>query len=117
LINTIFSDELHEKVMTNEESVLHADLNAGLVGYNSSFWQLVHVRLHQGFPPGSMDGRNFLDEIHHLHPLFHSGDMVINPKQYGTFTAEKLKKVWKEIMAKYDTVMVNFIKSGNHDSH
>jgi hypothetical protein len=51
-----------------------------------------------------------------MHPLFHSGKTVIYPKQHGTFTAEKLKKVWKEILAEYDTVMVNFTKSGNHES-
>jgi hypothetical protein len=116
LIGAIFSDELHEKVMTSEETISHADLDAELVGHNSSFWQLVHMRFHEGFSPDSMDGQNFLDEIHHLHPLFHSGDTVINLKHHGTFTAENLKKVWKGITTEYDTVMVNLTRSGNHDS-
>ena len=116
LINVIFSEELHRTAMTSEEGPSRAELDAGLVGHNSSFWQLVHVRFHEGFPPDSTDGPSFLDEIQHMHPLFHSGDAVINPKQHGTFTAEKLKKVWKEILAEYDMVMVNFTKSGNHES-
>ena len=67
LINAIFSDELHEKAMPSEdEAISRADLDAGLVGHNSSFWQLVHARFHQGFPPDSTDGPNCLDENHHL---------------------------------------------------
>jgi hypothetical protein len=97
LINVIFSEELHRMAVTSEEAASRAELDAGLVGHHSSFWQLVHVRFHEGFPPESTDGPHFLDEIQHMHPLFHSGDTVINPKQHGTFTAEKLKKVWKEI--------------------
>jgi len=30
--------------------------------------------------------------------------------------AEKLASAWKALMREYDTVMVNFTKSGNHDS-
>lgn len=51
LINVIFSDELHRKAVTSEDAASHAELDAGLVGHHSSFWQLVHVRFHEGFPP------------------------------------------------------------------
>lgn len=116
LINIIFSEELHEKAMTSEEAATRAELDAGLVGHKSPFWQLVHLRFNEGFPPDSTDGPTFANLIHHMHPLFHTGDTAINPAHHGTWTAEKLKKVWKDIIAEYDTVIVNFTKSGNHDS-
>jgi hypothetical protein len=59
--------------MTSEEAASLAELDAGLVGHNSSFWQLVHVKSHEGFPPESIDGPNFVDEILYVHPFFHSG--------------------------------------------
>jgi hypothetical protein len=66
LINAIFFDELHGKAMSSEEMISCADLDSGLVGHNSSFWQLVHIRFHQCFSSDSIYGPNFLDEIHHL---------------------------------------------------
>jgi hypothetical protein len=43
-----------------------------------------------------------------MHPLFHTGDTVINPGSHGTWTAGKLKKVWKDTLAEYDAVITNF---------
>ena len=36
------------------------------------------------------------------------GDTVINPGSHGTWTAGKLKKVWKDTLAEYDAVITNF---------
>jgi hypothetical protein len=82
LINVVFSEVLHRKAMTSEEAASHAELDTGLVGHPSSFWQLVYVRFHEGSPPESTNRSNFLDKVQHMHPLFH----------FGTFTAEKLNK-------------------------
>ncbi len=107
--------------MTSEEGPSNAELYAGLVGCWAQFIFLaanaclVSLRLPPP-PPKKALIPSFLDDIQHMHPLFHSVNMVINPKQHGTFTAEKLKKVWKEILAEYDTVMVNLTMSGNHES-
>ncbi len=51
LIYVIFSEELHRMAMTIEEGLSCAELDAGLIGNNSFFWQLIHVRFHEGFPP------------------------------------------------------------------
>jgi hypothetical protein len=32
------------------------------------------------------------------------------------FSAEKLTSVWKDLLKEYKTVLVNFTKSGNHES-
>ena len=58
----------------------------------------------------------FADLLHHLHPLFHQNESGVDPSIHGTFSAQKLMAVWKELLKEYDTVMVNFTKSGNHDS-
>ncbi len=52
--------------------------------------------------------------MHHIHPLFHQNDVTIDPKLHGQFSAEKLRSVWKDLQAEYETVTVNFTKS--HDS-
>jgi hypothetical protein len=41
-----------------------------------------------------------------MHPFFHTVDTVINPGSHGTWTSEKLKKVWKDILPEYDTTYV-----------
>jgi len=66
------------------------------------------LRSNEGFPPDSIDGPTFANQIHHMHPLFHTGDTVINPGSHGTWTAGKLKKVWKDTLAEYDAVITNF---------
>jgi len=63
-----------------------------------------------------VDGQKYPDIIHHIHPLFDQHDEVINPGTHGTFKAEKLRLLWKEMQSKYDTVMTKFTKSGNHQS-
>jgi hypothetical protein len=116
LINVFFSEELHELATKSEEAATRAELDADLVGHKLHFWQLVHLRFNEGFPPDSTDGPTFANQIHHMHPLFHTGDTVINPGRHGTWTAEKLKKVLKDLLAQYDSVITNFTKSGNHNS-
>jgi hypothetical protein len=51
-----------------------------------------------------------------IHPLFDQHDEVINPGTHGTFKAEKLQSLWKEMQSEYDTVLTKFTKSGNHQS-
>jgi hypothetical protein len=81
----------------------------------STFWQMVENHFNESFPPDGVDGRTFSDLLHHIHPSFHQNDTV-NPSGHGIFMAEKLASAWKALMREYDTVMVNFTKSGNHDS-
>jgi hypothetical protein len=90
LINIIFSDELGDMSMHSEESATHAELDAGVVGHKSPFWQLVESRFNNGFLPDGTDGQADADLIHHIHPLFNTGDEVINPSLIGAFQAEKL---------------------------
>jgi hypothetical protein len=40
----------------------------------------------------------------------------VAPSDHGEFPADKLMNVWKELLKEYDTVLVNFMKSGNHES-
>jgi hypothetical protein len=58
----------------------------------------------------------FGDLLHQLHPLFHQSEAKVDPSNHGQFPAEKLLSVQKDLLKEYDTVMVNFTKSGNHDS-
>ncbi len=102
--------------MRSEDTVCRAELDAGLVGNNSPFWKMVESRFNTGFPPDGVDGIAHADLMHHIHPLFHQNDVTIDPKRHGQFSAEKLRSVWKDLQAEYDTVTVNFTKSGNHDS-
>jgi len=99
-----------------KKRVARAELDAGLVGYKSSFWTMVEKRFNEGFPPEGVDGMTFADLLHHLHPLFHQNESTVDPSIHGTFSAQKLMALWKELLKEYDTVMVNFTKSGNHDS-
>ncbi len=115
-INVIFSSELGELALRSEATVSHAKLDAGLVGNNSPFWKMVQSRFNSGFPQDGVDGIAHADLMHHIHPLFHQNDVIIDPKLHGQFSAEKLWSVWKDLQAEYDTVTVNFMKSGNHDS-
>jgi hypothetical protein len=116
LINVIFSDELSDAALSSEDSSTRADLDAGLIGYKSPFWKAVEQRFNHGFPPDGVDGTAFADLIHYIHPLFHSSGVEINPEKHGNFPAEKLYAFWKELTKEYDTVFVNFTKSGNHQS-
>jgi hypothetical protein len=116
LINVIFSGELAEIALSSEEAATRAELDAGLVGHKSPFWKMVESRFNSGFPPEGVDGMTFADLMHHIYPLFHYGDTRIDPSAHGQFSAEKLMSVWTELLKEYDTVIVNFTKSGNHDS-
>jgi hypothetical protein len=116
LINVVFSDELSNEAIRSEESATCAELDAGVVGYKSLFWTMAENRFNEGFPPEGVDGMTFADLLHHLHPLFHQNESTVDPSIHGTFSDQKLMAVWKELLKEYDTVMVNFTKSGNHDS-
>jgi hypothetical protein len=77
---------------------------------------MVEARFIGDFPSEGVDGMTFGDMIHHLHPLFHQNDTSVDPSIHGRFSAEKLMSVWKDLLKETDTFMVNFTKSGNHDS-
>jgi hypothetical protein len=77
---------------------------------------MVESCFNKGFRPDSVDGMTFGDLLHQLHPLFHQSETKVDPSNHGQFPAEKLLSVWKDLLKEYDTVMVNFSKSGNHDS-
>jgi hypothetical protein len=116
LINVIFSEELSDLAIRSEDTCTRAELDAGLVGHKSQFWTMVESCFNEGFPPDSVDGMTFGDLLHQLHPLFHQSETKVDPSNHGKFSAEKLLSVWKDLLKEYDTVMVNFTKSGNHDS-
>jgi hypothetical protein len=116
LMNVFFSDELTELALRSEESAMRAELDAELVGHNSPFWRIVEARFNEGFPSDGANGMAFADLIHHLHPLFHQNSIVMTPSDHGIFSAEKLMSVRKELLKEYDTILVNFTKSGNHKS-
>jgi hypothetical protein len=77
---------------------------------------MVESCLNEGFPLDSVDGMTFGDLLHQLHPLFHQNETKVDPSNHGQFPVETLLSVWKELLKEYDTVMVNIMKSGNHDS-
>ncbi len=116
LINVIFSDELSELAMKSEEAATCAELDVGLVGHSSPFWSMVEARFNGGFLSEGVDGMTFVDMIYLLHPLFHQNDTSVDPSIHGQLSSEKLMSVWKDLLNEYDTVMVNFTKSGNHGS-
>jgi hypothetical protein len=116
LINVIFSDELSDLAISSEDSSTRAELDAGLVGHKSQFWRLVESHFNEGFPPESADGMTFGNLLHQLHSLFHQNETKVDPSDHGQFPAEKLLSVWKDLLNEYDTVVVNFTMSGNHDS-
>jgi hypothetical protein len=116
LINVIFSDELSDLAISSEDSSTCAELDAGLVGHKSQFWRMVESRFNEGFPPESADGMTFGNLLHQLHPLFHQNETKVDPLDHEQFPAEKLLSVWKDLLKEYNTVVVNFTKSGNHDS-
>ncbi len=116
LINVVFSDELADESLRSEQCATCTELDAGLVGSKSIFWVVVAKRFNEGFPSDGPDGKKFADLLHQLHPLFHQNDTTVDPYVHGNFSAEKLMSVWKELIKEYDTVMVSFTKSGNHDS-
>ncbi len=116
LINVVFSDELSDEALRSEQCATHAELDAGLVGSKSLFWVTVENRFNKGFLSNGPNGMAFADLLHQPHPLFHQNDTIVDPSIHGKFSAERLMSVWKELLKEYDTVMVNFTKSGNHDS-
>jgi hypothetical protein len=44
LINLIFSDNLCDSAHKSEQAATHAELDAGLLGHRSPFWQMVENR-------------------------------------------------------------------------
>jgi hypothetical protein len=93
-------------------------LDAGLmVGHKLHFWIVVESCFNEGFPPDSVDSMTFgSDLLHHLHPFSHQNETKVDPSNHGQCPNDKLLSVWKDLLKEYDTVMVNFTRSGNHDS-
>ena len=116
LLNCLFSDEIGA-LATTAEDASRADLDTGAVGGNSLYWKVVEKRFNEGFPEDSVDGPVFADKVHFMHPSIQEHHETVNPAIHGTFTSEELRKMWKEIQRDYDRVMVNFTKSGNHNSN
>ncbi len=116
LLNCLFSDEIGALAATAED-VSWADLDTGAVGGNSLHWKVVEKRFNEGFPEDSLDGPVFADKVHFMHLSIQEHHETVNPAIHGTFTSEELHKMWKEIQRDYDRVMVNFTKSGNHNSN
>jgi hypothetical protein len=105
-----------DEALRSEQCGTRAELDAGLVGSKSLFWLTVENRFDEGFPSDGPDGMAFADLLHQPHPLFHQNDTTVDPSLHGKFSVEKLMSAWKELLKEYDTVMVNFTKSGNHDN-
>ncbi len=116
LLNCLFSDEVGQHAAT-AENVTRAELDNGAVVGNSAYWKLVEKRFNEGFPDGSVDGPVFADKVHFTHPTINQHHKRVNPATLGTFTSDELRKMWKDIQSDYDRVMINFTKSGNHNSN
>jgi hypothetical protein len=114
-LNCLFSDEVGATA-ASAEAVSRADLDNGAVGGNSNYWNLVAHRFNDSFPEGSVDGKVFVDQVHFVHPRIEGHHETVNPAVHGNFSSEELRKMWKEIQSDYDKVMINFTKSGNHNS-
>jgi hypothetical protein len=52
-----------------------------------------------------------------MHPTINQHHETVNPAIPGTFTSDELCRLWKEIQSDYDRDMINFTKSGNHNSN
>jgi hypothetical protein len=96
LLNCLFSDEIGALAAT-EGDVSRADLDTGAVGGNSSYWKVLEKRFNEGFPDNSVDGPVSADTVHFMHPSIQEHHETVNPAIHGTFTSEKLRKMWKEI--------------------
>jgi hypothetical protein len=116
LLNCLFSDEIGA-LAASAETVSRADLDNGAVGGKSNYWKVVAQRFNEGFPEGSVDGKVFADKVHFLHPNIQQHHETVNPAVHGSFSSEELRKMWKDIQSDYDKVMINFTKSGNHNSN
>ncbi len=116
LLNCLFSDEIGA-LAASAETVSRADLDNGTVGGKSNYWKVVAQRFHEGFPEGSVDGKVFADKVHFLHPNIQQHHETVIPAVHGCFSSEELRKMWKDIQSDYDKVMINFTKSGNHNSN
>ncbi len=116
LLNCLFSDEIGT-LSASAETVSRADLDNGAVGGKSNYWKVVAQRFNEGFPEGSVDGKVFADKLHFLHPNIQQHHETVNPAVHGSFSSEELRKMWKDIQSDYDKVMINFKKSGSHNSN
>jgi len=67
LIDCLFSDEL-SKVANKCDNVDRSALDSGEVDANSQYWKLVEDRFNSGFPAQSVDGPQFADKAHFVHP-------------------------------------------------
>jgi hypothetical protein len=52
-----------------------------------------------------------------MHPTINQHNETVNPAIHSSFSSDELRKMWKEIQSDYDRVMINFTKSGNHNSN
>jgi hypothetical protein len=52
-----------------------------------------------------------------MHPTINQHHETVNPAIHSSFSSDELRKMWKEIQSDYDRVMINFTKSGNHNSN
>jgi len=52
--------------------------------------------------------------LHHNIQLHHG---TANREVHGSFSSEELHKIWKNIQSDYEKFMINFTKSGNHNSN
>jgi hypothetical protein len=117
LINCLFSDEMRDLAASSTNRLSREELDTGAHGAKSKFWQHIELRFKVGFPSDSVDGSGFANVVHFNHPNFDLFHESINTAEHGTHTAETLRDMWKKIQSEYDTVMVNFTKSGNHNSN
>jgi hypothetical protein len=57
-----------------------------LLGISRLSRHFVFLRSNEGFPPDSTDNPTFANQIHHMHPLFYTGNAAINLANHGTWT-------------------------------
>jgi hypothetical protein len=116
LLNCLFGNEIGA-LAASAETVSRADLDNGAVGGKSNYWKTVAQRFNEGFSEGLVDGKVFADKVHFLHPNIQEHHEAVNQAVHGAFSSEEFCKMWKDIQSDYDKVMINFTKSGNHNSN
>ena len=104
LIDCLFSDEL-SKVANKCDNVDRSALDSGEVDANSQYWKLVEDRFNSGFPVQPVDGPQFAEKVHFVHPTISDFHEKVDPREHNVFSSSELRSLWMDIQKEYEKVL------------
>jgi hypothetical protein len=118
LINVMFLDEVIEMSDQCGSLATRSELDTSQVGANSPFWVYVSNKFNSIAQDGdpNVEGIDYLDHVQFTYPFNDSHSVTIDPGKHNFFSGTKLRTMWNKIKGDYDLAMMNFTKSGNHNS-